>query len=75
MLSMIMIMQLLFINPEWVATEYLRKSKECIWDEDRVLESVKCWNLELFIDAEFRGSVSSQELVMEDLVMELGEEN
>ena len=68
-------MQSLFIDHEWAATEYLCRSKEGIWDEDRVLESVKCWNLERFIDAEFRGSVSSQELVLEDLVMELGEEN
>ena len=38
------------------------------------MESVKCWNLERLIDAETRGSVLEKELVLEDLIMELGDE-
>ena len=52
----------------------MRRSKEKAWDQDQDLESVKCWNLERLIDAETRGSVLEKELVLEDLIMELGDE-
>jgi hypothetical protein len=74
-LSMLtMIIPSLYIDIDWVASEYMRRSKEKAWDQDQDLESVKCWNLERLIDAETRGSVLEKELVLEDLIMELGDE-
>ena len=69
-----MIMPSLYIDIEWVASEYMRRSKEGTWDQDKDLESDKCWNLERLIDAEIRGSVLDKELMLEDLIMELGTE-
>ena len=68
-----MVIPSLYIDIDWVPSEYMRQCKEKAWDQDQDLESVKSLNLERLIVAETRGSVLEKELVLEDLIMELGD--
>jgi hypothetical protein len=40
------IMRVVYIDPEWVATEYLRQCKSGAWKKESNDEALKCWNLE-----------------------------
>ena len=45
------IVQSVFIDPEWVATEYLRRCKAGAWKKENTVEALKCYNLEQILTA------------------------
>lgn len=60
-----------YIDPEWVATEYLRRCKKGAWKKDNTIESMKCFNLERILEAEELGQVVPEEMTLEDYVGEV----
>jgi hypothetical protein len=67
------IMRVVYIDPEWVAREYMHRTRAGVWkaaDND----ALKCFNLAHFLDAEAQGQVGPPELTMEDLLGELNGE-
>jgi hypothetical protein len=68
------IVQSLYIDPVWVAAEYLRRCKNGSWKEDIDVEALKCWNLERILDAELHNKPVPADLSMEDFIVEEGEE-
>ncbi len=44
-----------YIDPEWVAREYLARSKREAWKEINTADFLKCWNLERVLEAEMFG--------------------
>ena len=38
--------QNVYVDVEWVANEYLARSKRGTWKKENTVESLKCWNLE-----------------------------
>ena len=59
-----------YIDYEWVAGEYLRRTKEKLWDTETTTEALKCFNLERMIDAELLGTAKPKELTLEEIVDE-----
>ena len=59
-----------YIDPEWVAKEYLRRCKAGAWKAGNDMDSLKCWNLERIIDAEMYGNTKPGMLTMEELLTE-----
>ena len=57
-----------YIDYEWVAKEYLRRSRERPWDSETTKETLKCFNLEQNIEANLHGMARSPELTIEDLL-------
>ena len=57
-----------YIDHEWAAKEYLRRSRERLWDSETSKESLKCFNLERNIEADLHGIARSPELTIEDLL-------
>ena len=45
------IVQSVYIDPEWVAAEYLSRCKAGAWKPENTKESLKCFNLERIINA------------------------
>ena len=68
------ILRVMYINPEWVAREYLTRSKSDTWKQANDDESLKCWNLERILEAEQFGEVKKTDLRMEELLGELEED-
>ena len=60
-----------YIDYEWVAKEYLRRSRERLWDSETTKETLKCFNLERNIEADLHGIARSPELTMDDLLEDL----
>jgi hypothetical protein len=44
-----------YIDPQWVAAEYLRRCKKGVWKRDNTVESLKCFNLERILEAKELG--------------------
>jgi hypothetical protein len=68
------IMQVVYIDPEWVAREYMRRTRAGVW-KAADNEALKCFNLERILDAETQGHLKPPELTMEDLLRELDGES
>jgi hypothetical protein len=64
-------MRVVYIDPEWVATEYLRGCKSGAWKEECNDEALKCWNLRQILGAERFGEPKPPQLTMNDLLSEL----
>ena len=45
------IVQSVFIDPECVTTEYLRRCKAGAWKKENTVEALKCYNLERILTA------------------------
>ena len=69
------ILRVVYVNPEWVAEEYLRQCKSSAQKKASDEESLKCWNLERIIEAEQFGDPTPKNLSMDDLLCDLEEEN
>jgi hypothetical protein len=65
------IMRVVYIDPEWVATEYLCQCKSSAWKKESNDEALKCWNLEQILDAERFGEQKPPQLIMNDLFSDL----
>ena len=61
------IMQNVFIDPKWVADEYLRRCKAGKWKKGADEDALKCFNLERIIDADVFGLDMPDEL-MDDYI-------
>ena len=45
------IVQNVYIDPEWLATEYLRRCKKGVCEKENTVDALKCYNLEWIITA------------------------
>ena len=61
---------LINIDPEFVAAEYLRRCKEKRWKMANDEDALKCWNLELAIEAELENKPVTKMLTMDDIIEE-----
>ena len=69
------IMQNVFIDPKWVADEYLRRCKAGKWKKGPAEDALKCFNLERIIDAEVFGLNKPDELTLDDYMGVVVEED
>jgi hypothetical protein len=60
-------MRVVYIDLEWVATEYLCRCKSGAWKKETNDEALRCWNLERILDAEKFGEPKPLQLTMNDL--------
>ena len=60
--------QHVYIDPAWVAAEYLKRCKKGSWKKDTDVEGLKDWNLGRFIEAELFNKPSPDDLTMEEFV-------
>ncbi len=60
------IIRVVYIDPEWVATEYLHQCKSGDWKKESNDEALKCWNLEQILNAERFGEPKPPQLTMND---------
>jgi hypothetical protein len=60
----------IYIDPEFVAAEYLRQCKEKKWKTANDEDALKCWNLELAIEAELENKPVTKMLTMDDIIEE-----
>ncbi len=65
------IMRVVYIDPEWVATEYLCWCKSDAWKKESNDEALKCWNLEWILNAERFGGPKPPQFTMNDLISDL----
>jgi hypothetical protein len=65
------IMRVVYIDPEWVAHEYMCRFKAGVW-KAADNEGLKCFDLEHILDAETQGHLQPPELTMEDLLRGIG---
>ncbi len=65
------ILRLVYVDPEWVAQEYLRRCKTGVWKEGDDEDALKCWNLEQFLEAATFGQPKPTELTMSELTGEV----
>lgn len=56
----------IYIDPKWVAEEYMRRCKAKAWKTQATDESLKCFNLERIIEAEVFGKTTPKEVSMEE---------
>lgn len=59
-----------YIDPEWVAAEYLRRCEGCVWDNKSTTEALKSWNLKRVIHADLRQIDSPEKITMDEFVAE-----
>ena len=45
------IVQNMYIDPEWVASEYLKRCKKGAWKKENTVDALKCFNLERILTA------------------------
>jgi hypothetical protein len=69
------ILRVVYINPEWVAKEYLCQCESGAWKQASDDESLKCWNLERILEAEQFGELEKQDLIINELLSDLEEDN
>ena len=55
-----------YIDPEWVAGEYLRRCKVKAWKKENTMKSLKCFNLERITKAKVFGLKSPEEVVINE---------
>ena len=60
----------MYVDKDWVANEYLRRSKCGAWKKKNTAEALKWWNLERIFDAEMLGKPPPPELTLDELVQE-----
>eukprot|EP00956_Cyclotella_meneghiniana_P035260 scaffold113042_cov68-Cyclotella_meneghiniana.AAC.1 len=41
----------MYTDPEWVASEYLKRCKKGAWKKENTVDSLKCFNLERILTA------------------------
>ena len=64
----------IYVDIEWVAKEYLRRSKAGAWKKENTMAALKCWNLERILDAELQRAPAPPDLSLEELLGEDGEQ-
>ena len=64
------ILNVVYINPEWVTKEYLCHCKKRSWKDESNKEALKCQNLEHLSETETFGSPVPDELTMNGLLSE-----
>jgi hypothetical protein len=64
------ILNVIYIDPEWVAKEYLHYCKKGSWKDESNKEALECWNLERLIETETFGLPVPDELTMNALLSE-----
>ena len=65
------IIKSIYIDPEFVAAEYLHRCKEKKWKTANDEDALKCWNLELaIIEAELENKPVTKMLTMDDIIEE-----
>ena len=47
------ILRNVYVDPKWVAAEVLQRSKNGAWKKENMVESMKCFNLERILEADF----------------------
>ena len=62
--------QKVYIGYEWVAKEYLHRTRDKLWDTETTNETLKCFNLEWNIEADLNGVERPPELTIDDLLEE-----
>jgi len=60
------ILQNAYIDDDWVAHEYLRRSKIGTWKKENTIESQKSWNVESVVEAELLGKDQPQKLTLDE---------
>jgi hypothetical protein len=65
-----MIIKKIYVDPTWVAAEYLKRCRLKQWKREDVEEALKCWNLERKIESELDNKPYVTELSMEDIAEE-----
>jgi len=60
------IMQSVFIDPKWVAEEYLRRCKAGKWKKGSAEDSLKCYNFERIVDAEIFGLEAPTQITLDE---------
>ena len=55
-----------YIDPKWVAEEYMRRCKAKAWKTQSTDESLKCFNIERILEAEVFGKANPKEVSMEE---------
>ena len=64
--------QNIYIDPDVVAQEYIRRCNAGSWKKENTLESpLKCWNLERILDNQMRMAAPSAEITLEEFVAEM----
>ena len=56
----------IYIDPKWVAEEYMRRCKAKAWKTQSTDESLKCFNLERILEAEALGMPKPKDVSMEE---------
>jgi hypothetical protein len=69
------ILRVVYIDPDWVAKEYLRRCNNVAWKSASDDESLKCWNLERILEAELFGDPKPNDLTMNELLCGMEEES
>jgi hypothetical protein len=67
--------QVVYIDPVWVASEYLKRCSKGSWKKDNDVNALKCWNLERIISAELLNQPQPDEMTMDEFIAECGEED
>jgi hypothetical protein len=62
-----MIVNSLYIDPDFIAGEYLRRCHQKKWKKSNDEEALKCWNLELALEAELENKPVPKLLTMNDI--------
>ena len=66
------IIQSVYIDNNWVAQQYIERSKKGGWKKEITKVALQCWNLEHIINAEQQGRDIPDKLRLEDLLNEEG---
>jgi hypothetical protein len=62
------LLNFVYIDPEWVAQEYLRRCKKGAWKKENTVDSLKSFNLERILEAQEFGLVVPQSVDLEGYV-------
>jgi hypothetical protein len=62
-----MIVNSLYINPNYIAAEYLRRCRQKKWKKSNDEEALKCWNLELALEEELENKPVPKKLTMNNI--------
>jgi hypothetical protein len=65
-----MIIKKIYVDPKWVAAEYLKRCRLKQWKSEDDEEALKCWNLERKIESDLDNKPCVKELSMEDIAGE-----
>jgi hypothetical protein len=64
------IIRKIYVDPKWVAAEYLKRCRLKQWKREDDEEALKCWNLEMKIESELDDKPYVTELSMDDIKVE-----